>query len=147
MSILGSFNIGESGLHTHAKRLEVHAKNLANIDTPNYTRKIPTVAAIEDISFNNLLSGMKSDVFSIGTLPDTGAGVSFTGVIEDPTPGELQYAPGHPDADANGYIRRSNVNPMVDMADSVLTSRAYEANLAVIGLAKSMAQRATEIGR
>ncbi len=147
MSILNSFKIGESGLNVHAKRLEVHAKNLANIDTPNYSRKIPTIAAREDISFNNLLTQMKSDAFSIGTIPDNGAGVSFTGVILDTRPGELQYAPGHPDADENGYIRRSNVNPMVDMADSVLTSRAYEANLAVVGITKAMAQRATEIGR
>lgn len=147
MSVLKSFNVGESGLYTHAKRLEVHAKNLANIDTPNYSRKIPTINAKEDISFKNLLTNMKSDVFSIGTIPDHGGGVSFTGVIEDPTPGDLQYAPGHPDADENGYIRRSNVNPMVDMADSILTSRAYEANLAIVGITKSMAQKATEIGR
>jgi len=147
MSVLKSFTVGESGLLTHAKRLEVHAKNIANVDTPNYSRKIPTVVAREDISFKNLLSTMKEDVFSIGTIPDTGAGVAFTGVIEDPTPGDLQYAPGHPDADKNGFIRRSNVNPMVDMADSVLTSRAYEANLAVMALTKAMAQRATEIGR
>lgn len=147
MSILKSINVGESGLFAHSKRLEAHAKNLANIDTPNYSRKIPTISAREDISFNNLLSRMKEDVFSLGTIPDNGAGVSFTGVILDPTPGELQYAPGHPDADENGYIKRSNVNPMVDMADSLLASKAYEANLAVISLAKSMAQRATEIGR
>ncbi len=147
MSILNSFNIGESGLYAHAKRLEVHARNLANIDTPNYSRKIPTIAAREDISFHNLLTEMKSDVFSVGTIPDKGAGVSFTGVILDPTPGDRQYAPGHPDADKNGYIRRSNVNPMVDMADSVLTSRAYEVNLAVVEITKAMARRATEIGR
>jgi len=147
MSILESFNIGESGLYASSKRLEIHAKNLANIHTPNYRRKIPVLAAREDISFNNLLSNMKTDTFSTGPIPNNSGGVSFEGVIEDPTPGELEYAPGHPDADKNGYIRRSNVNPMIDIADSVLTSRAYEANLAVVEIAKSMAQRATEIGR
>ena len=55
--------------------------------------------------------------------------------------------PGHPDADANGYIRSSNVNAMVDMADAVMAQRAYEANLAVINITKAMASRATEIGK
>jgi len=147
MSILRSFNAGESGLHTHARRLEVHAKNIANINTPNYARKIPVIVSKDDISFCNLLNNMKSDTFGAGMIPSMSGGVSFTGIIEDPTPGELQYAPGHPDADENGFIRKSNVNPMIDMADSILTSRAYEANLAVMGITKSMAQKAIEIGR
>jgi len=147
MGLLDSLNIGESALQTHGQRLEIHAKNIANIDTPNYVRKIPTVMALDDISFHGLLNRMKENVFNIGTLPNISGGVTLTGVVEDPTPGELQYAPGHPDADKNGYIRRSNVNPMVDMADSILASRAYEANLAVVSITKSMAQKAVEIGR
>ena len=50
-------------------------------------------------------------------------------------------------ADANGYIRASNVNPAVDMADAILAQRAYEANLALINITKSMAAKAVEIGR
>jgi flagellar basal-body rod protein FlgC len=76
-----------------------------------------------------------------------GGGVTFNGVTEDPTPGDLIYKPGHPDADVNGYIRSSNVNPLVDMADATLSSRAYEASLAVVSMTKAMAQKAVEIGR
>ena len=61
--------------------------------------------------------------------------------------GDRIYRRGHPDADANGYIRSSNVNAMVDMADAVLAQRAYEANLALVNISKSMAQRALEIGK
>ena len=61
--------------------------------------------------------------------------------------GEKIYRPGHPDADENGYIRTSNVNPMVEMADATMAQRAYEANLAVIQISKSMATRATQIGQ
>ena len=147
MSLLDSLNIGEGALNAHGKRLEIHAKNIANIDTPNYVRKIPTLMALDDVSFHGLLNRMKENVFNTGTLPNVSGGVVITGVIEDPTPGELLYAPGHPDADAKGYIRRSNVNPMVDVADSILTSRAYEANIAVVSITKAMAQKATEIGR
>ena len=67
--------------------------------------------------------------------------------MEDPTPGEKIYQPGHPDADANGYIRTSNVNAMVDIADALMAQRAYEANLALVNVTKSMAQKAVEIGR
>ena len=147
MGLLDSLNIGEAALNAHGKRLEVYAKNIANIDTPNYVRKIPTLAAMDDISFQGLLGRMKDNVFNTGTLPAAAGGVAFTGVIEDPTPGELMYAPNHPDADKNGYVRRSNVNPMSDMADSILASRAYEANIAVVSITKAMAQKAVEIGR
>lgn len=147
MGILDSLNIGGAALDAHGKRIEIYAKNIANIDTPNYVRKIPTLSALDDISFHGLLNRMKSNVFNTGTLPVASGGVVLTGVVEDPTPGDLVYAPGHPDADKNGCIRRSNVNPMVDMADSILASRAYEANIAVVSIAKAMAQKATEIGR
>lgn len=147
MSLLNAFKVGESGLVTHSNRLDVHAKNIANIDTPNYVRKIPTVMAKEDVSFHGLLNRMKENVFSVGTMPHISGGVSFTGVVEDPTQGEMVYAPGHPDANQEGYIRRSNVNPMIDMADSILTQRAYEASLAVVSITKAMAQKATQIGR
>ena len=53
----------------------------------------------------------------MGNLPFLQGGVALTKVVEDPTLGERIYRPGHPDADENGYIRMSNVNPMVEMAD------------------------------
>ena len=90
---------------------------------------------------------MKEDVFGVGTLPYAQGGVNFSGVVEDPTLGQKIYQPGHPDADENGYIRTSNVNAMVDIADALMAQRAYEANLALVNVTKSMAQKAVEIGR
>ena len=147
MSLLGSMDIGQRALRTHSLRLDVHSRNMANIDTPNYVRRIPVLNATEEISFHGLLNEMKEDVFGIGTLPLLQGGVVFNGCLEDPTLGEKIYKPGPPDADENGYIRASNVNPMVEMADAILAQRAYEANLALVNITKSMAQRATEIGR
>ncbi len=147
MGIMESINIGANALKAHGLRMDIHAKNIANIDTPNYVRRIPVLNATEDISFRGVLTQMKNDVFGVGTLPYLQGGVVFNGVVEDPTMGEKLYAPGHPDADANGYIRSSNVNAMVDMADAVMAQRAYEANLAVINITKAMASRATEIGK
>ena len=147
MSLLDAINIGSTGLLSHGKRLEIYAKNIANIDTPNYVRKIPMLQARSEDSFLGVLNSVKGNVFNRGTLPHGTGGVNFQGTIEDPTPGLLKYAPGHPDADKNGYIKHSNVNPLVDMADASMASRAYEANLAVISMTKSMAQRAAEIGK
>lgn len=147
MTILDAIDIGASGLDAHGQRLEICAKNIANIDTPNYVRKIPVLMAKEDASFEGLLNRMKDNVFKTGVLPASSGGVSLTGIIEDPTQGDLVYSPGHPDADKNGYIRRSNVNPLVELADANTTSKAYEASMAVISISKAMAQKATEIGK
>ena len=147
MGLMNAFNIGREGLTVHGKRVEIAAKNIANIDTPNYVRRIPILNATEDCSFRGVLNQMKNDVYGTGTLPYVQGGVTFTGVVEDPTLGERIYRPGHPDADANGYIRSSNVNAMVDMADAIMAQRAYEANLAVVNITRSMASRATEIGK
>ncbi|GBF23364.1 flagellar basal-body rod protein FlgC [Candidatus Gastranaerophilus sp. (ex Termes propinquus)] len=147
MSIMNSFDVGRQGLNVHGKRIEVTARNIANMDTPNYVRKIPVLHATEDISFAGLLNTMKEDVFGVGTIPFISGGVKFTGIVECPTPGERIYRPGHPDADESGFIRASNVNPMVDIADATMAQRAYEASLGVMNITKSMAQRALEIGK
>ena len=147
MGIMHSIDIGANALKVHGRRIDVHAKNIANPDTPNYVRKIPVLNAVDDVSFHGLMNSMKEDVFGVGTLPYLEGGVSFSGVVEDPTLGEKIYKPGHPDADADGYIRASNVNAMVDIADALMAQRAYEANLALVNISKSMAQRALEIGK
>lgn len=147
MGIMDAMNIGANALRAHGLRLDLHAKNMANVDTPNYVRRIPVLNATEDMSFQGVLGSIKENAFSIGTIPYLQGGVTFNGCIEDPTIAQKIYKPGHPDADENGYVRESNVNPMVEITDAILAQRAYEANLAVINISKAMAQRAVEIGR
>ena len=147
MGILDSMYIGSNALKAHGARLDVHAKNIANIDTPNYVRKIPVLNSIQGESFNAILNNMQDGTFGLSQHGALSGGVSYGGIVEDPTPGERIYKPGHPDADANGYIRSSNVNPMVDIADAMMAQRAYEAKLAVMNITKSMALKATEIGK
>lgn len=140
MGLFNAFNIGVEGLSVHGKRVEIAAKNIANIDTPNYTRKIPLISSGEDESFATVLSSM-------GNISNNMGGVNFNGIVEDPTPGAKIYKPGHPDADENGYIRTSNTNPMVDLADATMAQRAYEASLGVISISKAMAVASLEIGK
>lgn len=59
MSIMESMNIGSNALKAHGLRLDIHAKNIANVDTPNYVRRIPVLNASEDISFHGLMNTMK----------------------------------------------------------------------------------------
>lgn len=147
MGILDSMYIGSNALKAHGNRLDVHAKNIANIDTPNYVRKIPVLNTIKGDSFGAILNNMQDGTFGLGSSGALQGGVSYGGIVEDPTPGERIYKPGHPDADANGYIRGSNVNAMVDIADAMMAQRAYEANLAVMNITKAMAMKAAEIGK
>lgn len=147
MGILDSMYIGSKALKAHGNRLDIHAKNIANIDTPNYVRKIPVLNTIKGESFGAILNNMQDGTFGLGSTGGLQGGVSYGGIVEDPTPGERIYKPGHPDADANGYIRSSNVNAMVDIADAMMAQRAYEANLAVMNITKAMALKAAEIGK
>ena len=147
MGILDSIEIGASALKAQSLRLDIHAKNIANTDTPNYIRKIPVLSEINDTSFSSVMGNMQSGIFSGSSASCIKGGVSMSAVIEDPTAGERIYKPGHPDADKDGYIRASTVNPMTDMADAMLAQRAYEANLALINISKSMALKAVEIGK
>lgn len=147
MGIWDSIDIGAQALRTQGLRLDTHAKNMANVDTPNYVRKIPILTATNDLSFNGVMNEMRNGIFTGGATLCLKGGVEFTGMIEDPTLGNKIYKPGHPDADKNGYIRASNVNPMVEIADAMLAQRAYEANLALVNITRAMALKATEIGK
>jgi flagellar basal-body rod protein FlgC len=68
-------------------------------------------------------------------------------VVEDPTPFDRRYEPGHPDADKDGYVAYPNVNVMAEMANLVSASKSYEANISAIGIVKTMIARTLEIGR
>ena len=142
MGLMNSFQIGRQGLEVHGKRVEIAAKNIANIDTPNYTRKIPIISSKQDQSFASVLSSM-----GIGNFSSNMGGVSYDGIVEDPTPGTKIYKPGHPDADKDGYIRTSNTNAMVEIADATMAQRAYEASLGVMSISKAMAISSLEIGK
>ena len=144
MGLMNACEIGAQGLNVHGKRVEVAAKNIANIDTPNYSRKIPIISSNQDQSFATVLSSM-----GMGALNGSGSsgGVNFDGIVEDSTPGTKVYKPGHPDADKDGYIRMSNTNAFVEIADATMAQRAYEASLSVITISKAMATAALEINR
>jgi flagellar basal-body rod protein FlgC len=72
-------------------------------------------------------------------------GVRIAEITTDPRDGKLVYEPGHPDADANGYVRYPNVDPTQEMVDLLDARRLYEANLTVLQSAKQMLRQALDI--
>lgn len=146
MTFDSTFSIATQGLDAASERLKIHANNVANLNTPNYQRKIPVVMENTHTSFESLLSQMQNGVIKTG-IKNSPGGVTMVGAAHDPTPGRRVYQPGHPDADKDGYVTYSNVNVLNDMSDALMSQRLYEANLAVVNIAKTMASRAIEIGR
>lgn len=73
--------------------------------------------------------------------------MQITDVVEDQNPPRMSYEPGHPDANAQGYVAMPNVNIVEEMADMINAGRSYEANVTAVQAAKSMALKTLEIGK
>jgi len=74
-------------------------------------------------------------------------GVHVSAITKDQTPGKKVYAPGHPDADPDGFVQMPNVNPVHEVVNLMSAQRGYEANAVAIETLKTMAQRALYIPR
>ena len=75
------------------------------------------------------------------------AGVRVAGIIEDDREMKRVYNPGHPDADAQGYVNYPNVDLLKETVDSMSATRSYEANVTALNAMKLMAQKALDIGK
>jgi flagellar basal-body rod protein FlgC len=76
---------------------------------------------------------------------DGSGGVKPSEVVEDTRPGSEDYDPGHPDADPNGFVKRSNVDINTEIVDLMIARRVHEANATVFQSAKAMLRRAIDI--
>ena len=74
-------------------------------------------------------------------------GVQVTEIVRDTRPPKMVYNPSHPDANLEGYVAMPRVNTVEEMANMINAQRAYESNITAMGAAKSMAERALDIGR
>jgi flagellar basal-body rod protein FlgC len=97
---------------------------------------------LESAALGHELSGHEAGGFS-----DAVRGVQVANIVEDTSAPRLEHDPGHPDADARGYVAYPNVNVVEEMVDMITASRAYEAGISALGTAVDMAQRALGIGR
>ena len=145
MDFFSSMRVSASGLDAQMKRMNTISSNIANAETTKseaggpYKRKDPVFAAQTDReSFGEILQNQMDDHVQ---------GVQVEEIHEDTKPPRMVYNPSHPDANAEGYVAMPNVNTVEEMANMISAQRSYEANVSAMNSAKSMAQKALEIGR
>src|SRR5690348_4754021 len=145
MSLFSALSVSASGMAAQRTRAEVLVENLANAETTRtpeggpYRRKdVVFASAPADSGFASVFRER---------LDRSAQGVEVAGVMEDSTPPDRRYVPGHPDADAEGYVAFPHINPAEDMVDLMGASRGYQANIAAMSAVKDMIQRSIDILR
>jgi flagellar basal-body rod protein FlgC len=135
MDFLRSLAISASGLKAQAGRMRVISENIANADSlpttkggAPYQRKLPSFHRKFDAELG-------ADMVKLGR------------VARDTTPFPSKFEPGHPAADASGYVKAPNVNPLIETMDLREAQRSYEANLNVVTATRRMLQQTLNILR
>jgi flagellar basal-body rod protein FlgC len=162
MGFLNSFDISGYGLSAQRFRINIISENIANANTTRtpeggpYRRKevifkaVPFEDQLNDEieatarfhKYENPLDEPGEDYAEAKPPIET---VVVDKVVRDDSKPILKYDPTNPDADANGYVAYPNINPVVEMADLIEATRAYQANVAAFQSAKNMAQGAINI--
>jgi flagellar basal-body rod protein FlgC len=151
MGLFDALNISGSGLSAERLRMDVVAENLANAQTTKdasgqpYKRKEVVLQEIGANGFGAQLAGaMGARAASGGSA---GGGVQVAGIVQDSTAGKMVYDPGHPDANAQGYVQMPNVEPVTEMVDLITASRSYEADVTAMQTAKQMFSKTLDLLR
>lgn len=146
MNLFGMLEVSGSALAAERWRAEVVSANMANAETTRtpgggaYRRQLVVFRSRPTASFSLLLTRMHS-----GMQAHLQQGVRVDRVVADATPLPRRYEPGHPDADASGYVTYPNVNPVLEMTDLLSAVRAYQLNASAVQAAKSMIQQSLQI--
>ncbi|MGA2115735.1 MAG: flagellar basal body rod protein FlgC [Bryobacteraceae bacterium] len=150
MSLFSALSVSASGMSAQRTRAELLVENLANAETTRTPEGGPYRRKDAVFESNTVASPFASVLFqqSEGSLDETSAnGVRVAQIVTDTRDPERRYLPGHPDADAEGYVAFPRMNPAEDMVDLMSASRGYEANVAAIGAVKDMIQRSIDLLR
>lgn len=141
MDFFTAMEVSASGLAAERTRMNVAASNLANAQTTQaagggpYKRRDVTLQSVD-------VPGVEGTPFAQAVK-----GVAVSQIAQDAAPPRLEYDPGHPQANAQGYVAYPNINPVEEMVDMITASRAYEAGITSMTTAVNMAERALGIGR
>ena len=141
LGVFSAMEVAASGLGAERVRMNTIAANLANARTTRtadggpYRRIDPLFVAV----------GLDRSRSSGG--PTGVSMVRVARIVQDERPGQLVHEPGHPDANAEGYVEYPNVNAVEEMVNMIAASRAYEAGVTSIDTIKNMARSAIDLGR
>jgi flagellar basal-body rod protein FlgC len=137
-----AFAISASGLRAQRLRMDVIAANLANAQStrtpeggPYRRREVVLEAVSASERFSDVLGEASGDAVRVAR------------VVSDDEPPRIVFDPGHPDADATGYVAFPNVNVVAEMVDLMTATRAYEANVAAINATKRLLEATLSIGQ
>jgi len=139
--VFSAMEVAASGLTAERSRMNVIAGNLANARTTKtedgtpYKRLDPVFVA-KPLA-NNTTDPVMKAIHK----------VEVAEVRPDASPGQMVYDPGHPDANASGYVEYPNVDVVSEMVNMMSATRAYEAGVTSIESLKSMARAAIKIGK
>ena len=148
MGLFDAINISGSGLSAERLRMDVTAENLANAqstrgaDGQPYRRKEVVLQQADGFG-----EALKAASAGGPTAAAASRGVQVAQIVEDQSPNRQVYDPGHPDANAEGYVEMPNVDPVTEMVDLIAASRAYEANVTAMQTAKSMFSKTLDLLR
>ncbi len=145
MDLFTAMDTSSSALSAERTRMNLISSNLANVNTTRtpeggpYKRKDAVFSATPVVDgFGRALDGATGKHLRQ---------VSVTEIVEDKSAPRMQYDPGHPDADPQGYVAMPNVNVVEEMADMITATRVYEANVMTAQAAKNMALKTLEISK
>jgi flagellar basal-body rod protein FlgC len=147
MSMFGALEISASGLTAERLRMSVTAENLANAQTTRgangqpYRRK---EVVLQEVAPGG---GFGATLASAMTPAGRPGGVDVAGIVQDGSNFKTIYDPGHPDADAKGYVKMPNVDTVTEMVDLISASRSYEANVTAMQASKQMFTKTLELLR
>ena len=143
MGLFDALDASGSALSAERVRMDVTAENLANAQSTRtangqgpYRRK--------EVVLQEAGAGVGARASFADSL-QAARGVKVAGIVEDPSPSRRVYDPGHPDADAQGYVAMPNVNTVTEMTDLIGASRAYEANVTAMQTTKAMFARTLDL--
>lgn len=144
MDLLTSLKISSSGLAAQRKRMEAHSSNIANAQTTRTAEGGPYRR--KEVVFGSEPAREKFSEILEGELSENAQTVHATEVVHSDKV-IYKHDPGHPDANAEGYVAMPDINPMIEMANMIEAQRAYESNVTAINTTKQMAMKTLEIGR
>jgi flagellar basal-body rod protein FlgC len=134
--MFSAFDVSTSGLVAQRMRLNAISSNLANMSTTRNERGEPQAYTPRYVTFQT-----DSNITTFGG----GQGVKVGTVEYSNEPPLMKHDPGHPDANADGYVAYPNVDMTTEFVDAIEATRAYEANIGVLEISKDMGNRTLQI--
>jgi flagellar basal-body rod protein FlgC len=148
MSFFDAMSISASGLTAERVRMDVTSENLANADTTQGANGEPYQeqdVELQTVGGSNSFSQMLSGAMGTSSNSVPAGGVEVTGIVNSTTPDQEVYDPGTPGANAQGYVKMPNVNPVNEMVDMIDESRSYESDVTAMSTAKEMFEKTLDL--